>query len=159
MTGWRSLFAAGLAAAAVSVAPAGAAPGDDPAPPADDISGFPLADGEYTNYGSSYFYWVYFRTPSGWSCGMAPNGGPVGCDAVPADAPAGTNQTYASATQSATYRHSDTATFTRDFPVLPAGRRVQTLGAACAVDYQSAVHCRTGGGHGFILSVDRGVLW
>lgn len=34
------------------------------------------------------------------------------------------------------------ATFTRDFPVLPAGRRVQTLGAACAVDYQGAVHCQ-----------------
>ncbi len=159
MTWWRWAFAAALAAAAVSIAPAAAAPGDDSPSPADDISGYPLAEGDFTNYGSSFFYWVYFKTPDGWSCGMAPNGGPIGCDAVPADAPAGTNQTYASASVAANYRHSDTATFTRDFPVLPAGRRVQTLGAACAVDDQGAVHCQTGGGHGFILTVDRGVLW
>jgi len=36
---------------------------------------------------------------------------------------------------------------------------VQTLGAACAVDYQGAVHCQTEGNHGFILSADHGALW
>lgn len=144
---------AGVSMLAVSVFPAAAVPGDD------DISVYPLAEADYTNYGSSYLYWVFFTTPDGRSCGMAPNGGPVGCDAVPSDAPAGTNQTVVDAAHPASYRYSDTATFTRDFPVLPAGRRVETRGAACAVDYEGAVHCQTEGNHGFILSADRAVLW
>ena len=49
--------------------------------------------------------------------------------------------------------------FSRDVAVLPAGQRVQTVGASCAVDYQAAVHCQTQGNQGFILSIDRGVLW
>ena len=142
----------------VSMAPAVAAP-DDGTQPVDDIDIYPLAEGDYTNYGSSYFYWVYFTTPDGRSCGMGPNGGPVGCDAVPSDAPPGTNQTFADASEPAVYRRAETAMFTRDFPVLPAGQRVQTLGAGCAVDYQGAVHCQTQGNHGFILSADHGVLW
>lgn len=150
---WVAALMVSVSTLAVSVFPAAAAPGDD------DISVYPLAEADYTNYGSSYFYWVFFTTPDGRSCGMAPNGGPVGCDAVPSDAPAGTNQTVVDATQPASYRYSDTATFTRDFPVLPAGRRVETRGAACAVDYGGAVHCQTEGNHGFILSADRGVLW
>lgn len=158
MRSWRSAVLAVLGIVALAF-PASAAPGDGNSALVDDISGYPLADGDYANYGSSYFYWVYFTTPDGRSCGMAPNSGPVGCDAVPADAPAGTNQTFADAMNAAAYRRSDTPIFTRDFPVLPAGRRVQTLGAACAVDYQGAVHCQTGGRHGFILSADHGALW
>ncbi len=149
---------AGLVGVVISAPPAAAAPGDDNAPPVDDLDIYPLASGTYTS-GSSYFSWVYFTTPDGRSCGIAPNGGPIGCDAVPADAPPGTNQTFADATQRARYRHSDTPIFTRDFPVLPAGQRVQTLGAACAIDHQGAVHCQTQGNHGFILSTDHGVLW
>lgn len=49
--------------------------------------------------------------------------------------------------------------FTRSYPVLPRGQRVQTLGAACAVDDAGAVHCQTQGNHGFILAADTGVLW
>ncbi|KZS73587.1 hypothetical protein A4G29_07920 [Mycobacterium kansasii] len=93
------------------------------------------------------------------SCGLAPNGGPIGCDMVPADAPPGTNQTFADAAHPAGYRQSNTATFTRDVPVLPAGQRVQTLGASCAIDDTGAVHCQTQGNHGFILSAGHGVLW
>lgn len=152
MVSCKLALVAGVGMLALSLAPAGAAPDDD-------IDIYPLAEGSYTNYGSSYFYWIYFRTPDGRSCGIAPNGGPVGCDAVPADAPPGTNQTVATSWSPAAYKYSDTPTFTRDFPVLPAGRRVQTLGGACAVDYEGAVHCQTGGNHGFILSVDHGTLW
>ncbi len=153
------MLVAGFGMAAIAVAPAAAVPGDDNTPPVDDLTNYPLAQDDYTNYGSSYFYWVYFTTPDGRSCGMAPNGGPIGCDAVPSDAPAGANQTVADASHAAAYRHSDIPMFTRDFPVLPAGQRVETRGAACAVDYQGAVHCQTEGNHGFVLSYDHGVLW
>ncbi len=67
-------------------------------------------------------YWLYFKTPGGWSCGLAPNGGPIGCDAVSASAPPGTNQTFADAAHPAGYAFADSI-FTRDVPVLPAGQR------------------------------------
>ncbi len=161
----RSWFLAGLVSVAMAVAPAVAAvPGD--APP-DDISGYPFAPGlDRGDYGGlspgapNFFgYWLYFTTPDGRSCGLAPNGGPVGCDAVPADAPPGVNQTVATAWHPAQYQHSDSATFTRAVAVLPAGRRLQTLGASCAVDDRGAVHCQTEGNHGFILSTAHAVLW
>ena len=159
---------AGLGGIAIWAAPAVAAlPGDDNTPPGDDLDSYPLAAGLSKGYYGSltpqtpnfWGYWLYFKTPDGRSCGIAPNGGPIGCDAVPSDAPPGTNQTFADATLPAEYRHSDTPIFTRDVPVLPAGQRVQTLGASCAVDYQGAVHCKTEGNHGFILSADHGALW
>ncbi len=52
---------------------------------------YPVAQGRYNT--PDDFYFVFFKTPDGRSCGIGPNGGPVGCDAVPADAPPGTNQT------------------------------------------------------------------
>ncbi|OOK80963.1 hypothetical protein BZL29_2653 [Mycobacterium kansasii] len=142
-------------------------PGDDNPSPRDDLDRYPLAAGLYEGvYGSLtpqtpnfWGYWLYFKTPGGWSCGLAPNGGPIGCDMVPADAPPGTNQTFADAAHPAGYRQSNTATFTRDVPVLPAGQRVQTVGASCAIDDTGAVHCQTEGNHGFILSASHGVLW
>lgn len=156
----------GLSATAISAAPASAAPGDN-APPVDDLSGYPIAVGQDEgDYGALspgqpnfWMYGLYFKTPDGRSCGLSANSGPIGCDAVPADAPPGTNQTYASGATAAEYRHSSTPTFTKDVPVLPAGQRLQTLGATCAVDEQGAVHCHTAGNHGFILSTDHGVLW
>ena len=138
------------------------------AQPGDDINSYPLADGLSKGYygsvsppGTSNFPYgsLYFTAPNGWSCGIAPNGGPIGCDAVPSTAPPGTNQTFADASLPAEYRHSDAPIFTRDAPVLPAGQRLQTIGASCAVDYQGAVHCKTEGNHGFVLSADAGVLW
>lgn len=156
MRTWRAALAAGVGMVMVSVAPALAAP-DDPA--GEDLDGYPLAEGDYAATGPGNYGWVFFRTSDGRSCGIAPNGGPVGCDAVPADAPPGTNQTVATGWSAAQYRTSDTATFTRDAPVLPDGQRVQTLGAACAVDDDGAVHCQTQGNHGFILSADTAVLW
>lgn len=158
MRSWKSALLAGVGIMVVSMAPALAAP-DDGTQPVDDIGIYPLAEGDYTVTGPSGFGWVFFQTSDGRSCGIAPNGGPVGCDAVPGDAPAGTNQTVATGWSAAEYRSSEAATFTRDAPVLAEGRRVETLGAGCAVDYQSAVHCQTQGNHGFILSADHGVLW
>lgn len=166
---WRSSLPVVLGAIAVWVAPAVAAgPGDDTNTPGrDDLDSYPLADGlskgaygSLTPQGPNFFgYWLYFKTADGRSCGLAPNGGPIGCDNVPSDAPEGTNQIFADAGHAAAYRHSSTPTFSRDVAVLPAGQRVQTVGASCAVDYQGAVHCQTEGNHGFILSTDHGVLW
>lgn len=97
----RSVLVAALGVMAISVAPAGAAPpGDDNAPPADDLDGYPIAAGQDEGlYGglspgkpNFWGYWLYFKTPDGRSCGLAPNSGPIGCDAVAGDAAPGTNQ-------------------------------------------------------------------
>ena len=77
-------IAAGIVGLALSAAPTA---GGQPAPE-DDIRDYPVAQGRYTTPDDLYF--VYFKTPDGRSCGIGPNGGPVGCDAVPADAPPGT---------------------------------------------------------------------
>jgi hypothetical protein len=146
---------------AVGLLPAGqvhaAPPGPDDTS-GDDILSYPLAEGDYSAHGPSNYGWVFFTTPEGIGCGIAPNGGPAGCDAVPPGAPAGTNQTVATSWAAGQYRTSDTPTFTKAAAVLPRGQRVQTLGGACAVDGYGAVHCESGS-HGFILSADRGVLW
>jgi hypothetical protein len=145
--------AAGMFGLALAAAPAAAAqPGPD-----DEIRGYPIATGNYTT--SQDFYFVYFKTPDGRSCGIGPNGGPVGCDAVPRDAPAGTNQTVVNSWAPAEYRHSDTASFTRDVDVLPQGYRLENWGATCAVDHQGAVMCETYNDHGFSVSEDDGQLW
>lgn len=161
----QSRFLAGLGGLIVALSPPVAAAPADASP--DDISGYPLAAGMDTgDYGglspgaANFFgYWLYFKTPDGRSCGLAPNGGPVGCDAVALDAPPGANQIVATAWQPAHYQHSDSATFARAVAVLPAGRRLQTIGASCAVDDRGAVHCQTEGNHGFILSGEHAVLW
>jgi hypothetical protein len=158
MTSLRLRIVVALSGMAITATAAAAAHADDATPPPDDLDGYPMASGNYQSSPPSYG-WVFFTTPDGRSCGIEPNGGGVGCDAVPSDAPPGTNQTFADAADPAQYRFSDTLTFTRDAPVLPAGERVQTMGGVCAVDYQGAVHCATQGNHGFILSTDTGVLW
>ena len=158
MRSWQWCAVVGLSGMAISGATTVGAHADDTAPPADDLSSFPLASGNYFGSGSSYG-WVFFTTPDGRSCGIAPNGGPIGCDAVPLDAPPGTNQTVADAADPAHYLYAETPIFTPGAPVLPAGQRVQTMGGVCAVDLQGAVHCATQGNHGFILSADTGVLW
>ena len=158
MTSLRLRIVVALSGMAITATAAAAAHADDATPPPDDLDGYPMASGNYQSSPPSYG-WGFFTTPDGRSCGIEPNGGGVGCDAVPSDAPPGTNQTFADAADPAQYRFSDTLTFTRDAPVLPAGERVQTMGGVCAVDLQGAVHCATQGNHGFILSTDTGVLW
>lgn len=145
--------AAGLLSLAMTAAPVAAAqPGPD-----DDIRGYPVAQGRYST--PDDFYWVFFKTPDGRACGIGPNGGPVGCDAVPDGAPPGTNQTVVNSWAPAEYRHSDTRTFTRDVDVLPVGYRLENWGATCAVEDLGVVRCETYNSHGFRLTADYGELW
>jgi hypothetical protein len=150
----RTAVFAGAAMLVVAAAPVAMA---EPPPAVDDISNWPLAQGNYTT--PNDFYQVFFKTPDGRACGIGPNGGPVGCDAVPLHAPAGTNQTVVNSWGPADYRHSDTTSFTRDVDVLPVGQRLENWGASCGVGPQGTVTCRTYGNHGFTISRVYGVLW
>ena len=149
-------IATGLAAGVVALAVAPSAVAEPPRD-ADVIDTYPIAEGHYSS--PSDFYWVFFKTPDGRSCGIGPNGGPVGCDAVPIDAPPGTNQTVVNSGGPAGYRFSDTQSFTRDVDVLPEGHQLENWGASCGVGYQGTVTCKTYGRHGFIVSTVYGVLW
>lgn len=145
---WVTVLSVGIAGVAHAEPPPGADAGDD----------FPLATGRYSS--PSDFYWVFFKTPDGRTCGIGPNGGPIGCDAVPMDAPAGANQTVIEAGGvPAAYRHTDVASFTRNVDVLPEGYRLENWGSSCAVGYQGTVTCKGYGHHGFIVSSVYGVLW
>ncbi len=145
--------AAGIVGLALSATP----PAHTDPPPVEDIRSYPVAAGNYTT--PNDFYFVFFKTPDGRSCGIGPNGGPVGCDSVPADAPPGTNQTVVNTWAPAEYRHSDIASFTREVDVLPEGHRLENWGATCAVAHQGTVHCETYNSHGFVLSDAYGELW
>ena len=147
------IAACGLALAAAPTATA------DPPPGVDAIHAYPLAQGRYSSSDSGDFYKVFFKTPDGRSCGISPNGGDTGCDAVPIDAPADTNETVAASSQAGEYQHSDDARFTRDVDVLPEGHRLENWGTTCAVGYQGTVTCDVAGGHGFVLAATYGVLW
>ncbi|MHC9292795.1 hypothetical protein ACRCUN_10025 [Mycobacterium sp. LTG2003] len=129
-----------------------------PTPPGvQEIDGFPIATGNYSS--PPDFYGLFFRTPDGRFCGIRPNRGPVGCDAVPGDAPAGTNQTFVESGAPASYRYTGTASFTRDVDVLPVGYRLESWGASCGVVDDVTVTCKTSGRHGFSLNPTSGVLW
>jgi hypothetical protein len=151
---YRLATAAAAGVLALVAAPSAAA---EPPPGADDIDGYPIAQGHYGS--PTDFYGVFFKTPDGRHCGIGPNGGPVGCDAVPMDAPPGTNQTVVNSWGPADYRHADTKSFTRDVDVLPEGQRLENWGASCGVGHQGTVTCKTYGQHGFVLSATYGVLW
>jgi hypothetical protein len=150
----RPVVALAVGAIALACAPAAVA---EPPPYADAIDRYPIAQGNYTTPGD--FYFVFFKTPDGRSCGIGPNGGPVGCDAVPRDAPQGADQTVVNPWAPAEYRQSDTASFTRDVDVLPEGYRLENWGASCGVGHQGTVQCRTYNEHGFVISSTYGVLW
>jgi len=122
--------------------------------PDDGLDQWPLARGSFTTPTDAG--WMYFRTPTekagvtAYHCGIAPGGVIAGCDYVPGDAPAGTNQTIVDAA-GARYIHSDEATFTRDVDALPAGERLESGSAACGTTYQGGVTCRLGA-HKFVVS-------
>jgi hypothetical protein len=150
----RIIASVGIGALLLAATPVAAAqPPDD----VGEIDDYPIALGTFTT--PDDFYFVYFKTPDGRSCGIGPNGGPVGCDAVPKDAPEGSSQTVVNPWAPAEYRHSDTTSFTRDVDVLPEGYRLENWGASCGVGHQGTVHCRTYNQHGFVLSSVYGVLW
>lgn len=146
-----------VAICAVGAALSGAATAAAEPPDTDYLDEYPIAVGHYGS--PTDFYGVFFTTPDGRSCGISPNGGPVGCDAVPIDAPAGTNQTVATSWAAAEYRHSDQS-FARDgVDVLPEGYRLENWGTVCGMGHQGAVTCRTANNHGFVLAATYGVLW
>ncbi|MGH3555692.1 MAG: hypothetical protein ACRDT5_24490, partial [Mycobacterium sp.] len=99
------------------------------------------------------------QNPDGHSCAIYPNGGPLGCDTVPSDAPAGANQTVVNPGVVAEYRHSDAPSFARAVDALPKRYRLVNWGASCGIDDQGAVTCKTYGEHGFTISRAYGVLW
>lgn len=150
----RGVLAVAVAGLTLTATPvAGAQPAPD-----DDIRRYPIAQGRYTTPGD--FYWVYFATADGRFCGIGPNGGPVGCNAVPPEAPVGADQTVVNPWAPAEYRRSERPSqFTRDVDMLPEGFRVENWGATCAVEPRYAVRCETYAGHGFRLSPDSGELW
>ncbi|MGV9802628.1 hypothetical protein ACWDTP_31710 [Mycobacterium sp. NPDC003449] len=151
---YRIALCAAAGLVTLATAPTAAA---EPPPGADDIDSYPVAEGHYSS--PTDFYGVFFKTPDGRHCGIGPNGGPVGCDAVPTDAPAGTNQIVVNSGVPATYRFSEQQSFTRDVDVLPEGHRLENWGASCGVGHQGTVTCKTYGQHGFVLSSTYGVLW
>ena len=131
----------------------------DPLPDADELRDLPIAAGRYTSDLGGDFYRVYFKTPDGVFCGILPNGGPVGCDAAPRDAPAGSNQTVVNSWGPSEYEHSDRPSFTRDVDVLPEGYRLENWGASCGIRQKGTVTCTTYGQHGFTISALHGELW
>jgi hypothetical protein len=156
------LFAAALAAAPVAGA-------DNPAPDPQ----YPLAQGNYTTEQDPG--WVYFVVDfpmkpdlhDFFGCGIGPDG-TVGCDRVPHPdqyplmepatyPPPGTNQTVATAAETASYRFSLTPTFTREVDVLPEGRMLVNGDASCWRGLQGTMACRSGE-HGFRLSYTWGQL-
>ncbi|CDO08597.1 hypothetical protein BN977_03416 [Mycolicibacterium cosmeticum] len=140
-----------------AVLPMGAAAAQPPAG-ADAVDGYPLAQGNYSSPDADDFAWVFFKTPDGRGCGIGPNGGPVGCDAVPYDV-TGFDQTVVEPGAPAGYRQSGPRTFTRDVDVLPEGHRLQNWGAGCGVGHQGTVTCHTYGEHGFVLAATYSVFW
>ncbi|MGW0002596.1 hypothetical protein [Nocardia grenadensis] len=101
---------------------------------------------------------VFFRTPDGRHCAIYLDG-LSGCDAVPADAPAGTNQVRVSGDEMARYVTSDSPTFT--YPggakVLPEGRKTSLGYTTCGVGFQGTVTCEILE-HGFTIAGNYGVL-
>lgn len=129
-----------------------------PGPPrGNGVDKFPLGPGRHTVDDDAG--WVFFRTPAGQGCGIAPIGRVVGCDFVPAGAPPGTDQTVIEDDRPAVYRQTSPR-FTRDVEVLPPGHRLTNGATRCAVLDDGAVQCEIkGGAHGFIVSATTGVLW
>jgi hypothetical protein len=130
-----------------------------PGPPrGNGVDKDPLGEGRHTLDDDAG--WVYFRTPAGQGCAIAPIGRVVGCDFVPAGSPPGTNQTVVENDTPAVYRSSPTPTYTRDVDVLPVGHRLTNGATRCAILDDGAVQCEIAkGAHGFIISAKSGQLW
>lgn len=101
---------------------------------------------------------VFFTTPDGRHCAIYWNNGPSGCDAVPIDAPEGTNQVRVGIVEAAHIVAAEEPTFTHpDAQVLPEGHRITLENTTCGVGYQGTVSCEVGE-HGFVLAATYSVL-
>ncbi|GAA5066868.1 hypothetical protein [Nocardia callitridis] len=101
---------------------------------------------------------VFFQTPYGQFCAIRFNNGPVGCDAVAADAPEGTNQVRATITDPAQFVTTSRPNFTHpEAKLLPEGHKITLENTICGVGFQGTVDCQVGE-HGFVLSAQYSVL-
>ncbi len=101
---------------------------------------------------------VFFTTPDGRHCAIYWNNGPAGCDAVPIDAPAGTDQLRVGILEAAHFVDADRPGFTHPAAkVLPEGHRITLENTTCGIGYQGTVSCEAGE-HGFTLSATYSVL-
>lgn len=98
----------------------------------------PANPANYAPTGTDHYGWLFFRTPDGRNCGIAPNGGETGCDAVPYNAPVGKNQTTVSSWQKGRLVASKTKTYTRPHGqrTLPEGHKLTNQGTVCGMSYQ-----------------------
>ncbi|MFF2087913.1 hypothetical protein ACFVVM_29385 [Nocardia sp. NPDC058176] len=119
----------------------------------------PVDPNEYLVPGPEYAGSVFFTTPDGRNCAIYWNNGPAGCDAVPIDAPEGTNQLRVGILEAAHFVQSEEPTFTHpDALVLPEGHRITRENTTCGVGYQGTVTCEVGE-HGFTLAATYAVLY
>ncbi|WP_256668029.1 hypothetical protein [Nocardia cyriacigeorgica] len=101
---------------------------------------------------------AFFTTPDGRHCAIYWNNGPAGCDAVPIDAPAGSDQIRTGQFESAHFVNADEPTFTHpEAAVLPEGHKITLGGTSCGVGYQGTVSCAAGP-HGFTLAATYSAL-
>ncbi|WP_330232717.1 hypothetical protein OHA40_09655 [Nocardia sp. NBC_00508] len=120
----------------------------------------PVDAAEYLSSDPHYRGTVFFQAPDGRDCAIYFNDGGAGCDAVPADAPQGTNQVRTSGYEIARYTVSATPTYT--YPagakVLPEGHKITWSNATCGVGLQGTITCDVGD-HGFTIAATYGVLY
>jgi hypothetical protein len=147
----------------------------DPPPGTSPVSDWtdPPAEGHYTT--ASDPGWIFLKIYVGRDrpdigCGIGPDG-TVGCDTVPGSfqigdqpptvVPPGSNQTVAGSEQPGLYRHSNSATFTRDVDQLPPGHYLVNGTAGCTLGYQGTFTCVTGPNaqHGFAHNSLWGETW
>lgn len=142
---------AGMTGAMITGTGAASASGIDDYTPVDNPADY---GGGLDHYG-----WAFFQTPDGRMCGIAPNGGQSGCDAVPYNAAPDLNQTVVSSWAAASMIHSDEPTFTLPGGqrVLPEGFKLENWGTECGVGYQGTVTCQINQ-HSFVLSTTYVVL-
>ncbi|WP_063054600.1 hypothetical protein [Nocardia salmonicida] len=118
----------------------------------------PVDPVEYQVSDPEYAGSVFFTTPDGRHCAIYWNNGPAGCDAVPIDAPAGTDQLRVGILEAAHFVDADSPIFTHPAAkVLPEGHRITRENTTCGVGYQGTVSCEVGE-HGFTLSATYSVL-
>lgn len=140
-----------IATGLLMTAPVHAQPGE--------MDGYTSVDrSEYQIRESQFAGTVFFATPDGRHCAIFWNHGPAGCDAVPIDAPPGTNQLRTSSVEAAHFVTSDIPTFTHpEAKVLPEGHRITLENTTCGVGFQGTVSCEVGE-HGFTLAATYSVL-
>ncbi|WP_228001409.1 hypothetical protein [Nocardia australiensis] len=115
----------------------------------------PYTPVEFTEYqvsDSNAYGNVYFTTPDGRACGILYNSGPAGCDAVPIDAPSGSNQVRVAVIEPAHFLSAANPTFSYpNAKILPEGHKITLQNTTCGIGYQGTVTCEVGD-HAFTIA-------